>query len=149
MKLLLSDTLGRIHVIPDSAIGRDSQPWFLPDFGADWRGYEADAVRISRLGKGIATKYAGRYVDAVTTIWVAEADECAAIDFMDGRAVTGKWRPIEDGDNVGDLLDLIVEASKYATLKNGDIIARARQKAAAPIRVGQHISNTFVNFNIK
>lgn len=149
MKLLLSDFLGRIHVIPDSAIGRDSQPWFLPDFGTDWRGYEAVAVRISRLGKGIAPKFADRYVDAITTLWVAEADNVAAIDFMDGRVVTGKWLPLEPDANISQHLAMIVEVSKYATLKNGDIIAIAIPNSENAINVGKHISNPYLNFNIK
>lgn len=149
MKLLLSDSNGQIHIIPDSAIGRDSQPWFLPDFGSNWHGYEAVAVRISRLGKGILPKFADRYVDAYTTLWVAEADDCHGIDYMDGRVMTGKWLPIESCDSLQPLLAQLVEASKYATLKNGDIIAAAISETRRPIHVGDHISNSCLNFNIK
>lgn len=149
MKLLLTDINGAIRVIPDSAIGRDSQPWFLPDFGSNWRGYEAVAVRISRLGKGIVPRYAERYVDAVTTLWVADADDFAAPDYMDGRVVTGQWLPIGPESDVSDLLDMIVEVSKYATLKNGDIIAIARTETVTPLAVGQRVETPYVKFNIK
>lgn len=136
-------------MIPDSAIGRDSQPWFLPDFGSNWRGYEAVGLRISRLGKGIMPKFAERYVDAVTTMWVAEADDCMALDFMDGRVVTGKWKPYETSSCYDSLFKLLVDASKYATLKNGDIIAVVKPESAHDIYVGQHIENTDLSFNIK
>lgn len=149
MKLLLFDIDGNMHVIPDSAIGRDSQPWFLPDFGSNWRGYEAVAVRIGRLGKGIAPKFAERYVDAMTTIWVAEADQCPALDFMDGRVVTGEWQQPQPGESLNALLALVVEASKFATLKNGDIIAMAIPNTLRAIEINHHISNSCLSFNIK
>lgn len=149
MKLLLFDTLGQIHVVPDSAIGRDSQPWFLPDFGLNWRGYEAAAMRVGRLGKGISPKFAERYVDAISTIWVAEADRCPALDFMDGRVVTGKWLPIEPTADLQALLPLLVEASRYATLKTGDIIARVRPDSCHSLTANQRIKNDCLAFNIK
>lgn len=148
MKLLLSDTSGQIHIIPDSAIGRDSQPWFLPDFGEAWRGYDAVAVRVSRLGKSIAPKFAERYVDAMTTIWVAEADECNALDFMDGRVMTGQWHNPESGEDLNRLLSLMVKVSAFATLKNGDIIAIAKGQPQ-PIEINSRIENSCLKFNIK
>lgn len=43
-----------------------NMPFFLPDFSSDLQ-YEAEVVvRINRLGKNIATKYAHRYYDEVT-----------------------------------------------------------------------------------
>lgn len=149
MKLLLSDSKGFVHVVPDSAIARDTQPWFLPDFGENWRGYEAVAVRISRLGKGIARKYARRYIDAITTLWVADADVCPALDYIDGRVVTGQWKPIEEEMHLDAHLDLLVEASKYATLKNGDIIAIVNPNTLHKVELNQHISNPYISFNIK
>jgi len=55
-----------IFLKPDSAILKKNKPFFIPDFSADVQ-YEAEIVlRISKLGKGIATKHAGRYFDALT-----------------------------------------------------------------------------------
>lgn len=122
MKLLLFDNNRRVHVISDSAIARNGQPWFIPDFGESWKWRSALAVKISRLGKGVSIKHVGRYADEVTLLWVAEAENCQALDYMDGRVVVGTWLPIVDDLNC-DLANAIVEASKYATLKNGDIIA--------------------------
>lgn len=149
MKLLLSDCNGNIHVIPDSAIGRDSQPWFLPDFGADWQGYEAVALRVSRLGKGIAPKFAERYADAMTTLWVAESLDCPTPDYMDGRVVVGSWHDIVDTQELEPLLALLVQASQCATLKNGDIIALALPGTSQPLQRNMHISNACLSFNIK
>ena len=55
-----------IFLKPDSAILKKNKPFFIPDFSEDVQ-YEAEIVlRISRLGKGIAARYAGRYYDAMT-----------------------------------------------------------------------------------
>ena len=55
-----------IFLKPDSAILKKNKPFFIPDFSADVQ-YEAEIVlRISKLGKGIAAKYADRYFDALT-----------------------------------------------------------------------------------
>lgn len=55
-----------IFLKPDSALLRDGKPFFLPDFSEDMQ-YEAEVVvRICRLGKHIAPRFARRYYDAVT-----------------------------------------------------------------------------------
>jgi 2-keto-4-pentenoate hydratase/2-oxohepta-3-ene-1,7-dioic acid hydratase in catechol pathway len=55
-----------IFLKPDSAILKKNKPFFIPDFSADIQ-YEAEIVlRISKLGKGIPSKYAERYFDALT-----------------------------------------------------------------------------------
>lgn len=51
---------------PDSAILKDGKPFFLPDFSNEVH-YETEVVvRICRLGKCIAPRFAHRYYDAVT-----------------------------------------------------------------------------------
>jgi 2-keto-4-pentenoate hydratase/2-oxohepta-3-ene-1,7-dioic acid hydratase in catechol pathway len=51
---------------PDSSILKNGSPFFLPDFSSDVQ-YEAElVVRICRLGRHIAPKFAHRYYDAVT-----------------------------------------------------------------------------------
>ena len=55
-----------IFMKPDSALLKNGNPFFIPDFSHDVQ-YEAElVVRICRLGKNIAEKFAGRYYDAVT-----------------------------------------------------------------------------------
>lgn len=51
---------------PDSALLRDGRPFFLPDFITRCD-YETElVVRICRLGKSIATRFAHRYYDSIT-----------------------------------------------------------------------------------
>ena len=55
-----------IFLKPDSAILKDGKPFFLPDFSNELH-YETEVVvRICRLGKCIAPRFAHRYYDAVT-----------------------------------------------------------------------------------
>ena len=55
-----------IFLKPDSAILKDGKPFFLPDFSKEVH-YETElVVRICRLGKHIAPRFAHRYYDAVT-----------------------------------------------------------------------------------
>ncbi len=55
-----------IFLRPDSAILKDGRPFFLPAF-SDEVYYGAEVVvRICRLGKHIASRFASRYYDAVT-----------------------------------------------------------------------------------
>lgn len=55
-----------IFLKPDSALLKDGKPFFIPDFSNEVH-YETEmVVRISRLGKNIAKRFASRYYDAVT-----------------------------------------------------------------------------------
>lgn len=55
-----------IFMKPDSAILKDGKPFFVPDFSNEVH-YEMEVVvRICRLGKNIAPRFAHRYYDAVT-----------------------------------------------------------------------------------
>ena len=55
-----------IFMKPDSAILKDGKPFFVPDFSHEVH-YETEVVvRICRLGKNIAHRFAHRYYDAVT-----------------------------------------------------------------------------------
>ena len=105
-----------IFLKPDSALLKDGKPFFLPDFSADLQ-YEAEVVvRICRLGKHIAPRFARRYYDAVTV----------GIDFtardlqrrfragglpwelskgFDGSAVVGRFVPLEQAGGDVQRLD--------------------------------------------
>ncbi len=55
-----------IFLKPDSALLKDGKPFFIPDFSNEVH-YETElVVRISRLGKNIAERFAHRYYDALT-----------------------------------------------------------------------------------
>lgn len=55
-----------IFMKPDSALLKEGKPFFIPDFSQEIE-YETEVVvRICRLGKNIAAKFAKRYYDTVT-----------------------------------------------------------------------------------
>jgi 2-keto-4-pentenoate hydratase/2-oxohepta-3-ene-1,7-dioic acid hydratase in catechol pathway len=55
-----------VFLKPDSALLKKNKPFFIPGFSNNMQ-YEAEVVlRISKLGKGIDSKYAHRYYDALT-----------------------------------------------------------------------------------
>lgn len=103
-----------IFMKPDSAILKGGKPFFIPDF-AERFDYEAElVVRISKLGKNIAPRFAHRYYDAVTVgvdITARDLQERFRREGMpwelckgfDGSAVLGDFIPIERFANVQNI----------------------------------------------
>lgn len=52
--------------IPDSAMIRSRKPFFVPDFDSEFSAYLSAALRIDRVGKGIAPRFASRYWGELT-----------------------------------------------------------------------------------
>ncbi len=95
-----------IFMKPDSAILKGGKPFFIPDFAKRFD-YEAElVVRISKLGKNIAPRFAHRYYDAVTVgvdITARDLQEQFRSEGLpwelckgfDGSAVLGDFVPVE------------------------------------------------------
>ena len=100
---------------PDTALLKDGKPFFLPPFSERIE-YETElVVRISRLGKNIAPRFAHRYYDAVTVgIDFTARDLQARLRAVgspweiskgfDGSAVVGDFIPVDEV--AGNLQDL-------------------------------------------
>lgn len=52
------------YEMPDSALLRSGNPFFIPDFASDFAAFPTVAYRIGRLGKSIAPKFAHRYIES-------------------------------------------------------------------------------------
>lgn len=83
-------------IIPDSALTLPGRPLFVPDFAAAWEARILVGVRVSRLGKGIAARFADRYYDAVTLLLrlvpLPEASSPGALaSAFDGCIQLGQW----------------------------------------------------------
>ncbi len=86
----------------DSALLKDGKPFFVPDFMGRID-YETElVVRVCRLGKGIAERFAHRYYDAVTVgidFTARDMQQRLRADGLpwdvckgfDGSAVVGEW----------------------------------------------------------
>ena len=103
-----------IFMKPDSALLKDSKPFFIPDFSKRMD-YETElVVRICRLGKNIAPRFAHRYYDAVTvgidfTARDLQKQLCAKglpwdlCKGFDGSAVVGTFVPVSRFRSIQDL----------------------------------------------
>lgn len=95
-----------IFMKPDSALLKDGKPFFIPDF-CDQLDYETElVVRVCRLGKNIAERFARRYYDAVTVgidftardlqrKFRAEGKPWELCKGFDNSAAIGDWIPME------------------------------------------------------
>lgn len=100
-----------IFMKPDSALLKDSKPFFIPDF-CEQVDYETEmVVRICRLGKNISERFAHRYYDAVTVgidftardlqrKFRAEGKPWELCKGFDSSAAIGDWVPVE---KLGDI----------------------------------------------
>lgn len=161
------ESFGGIDIIPDSAMILPGKPLFVPDFGADrWIGKISLAFRINRLGKNISEKFAPRYYDSVSAAlrFFPEGSENdmtrrGLLSGCDGTFVHGEWVPLPPAGmpvtisgpvpeatlSAADISidSVIAAASRYMTLKTGDIILAAVLPGNIPA-----IQDTAVTINI-
>lgn len=129
----------------DSCLLNGRKPMFIPDWTNELGVTDCMILRVSRLGKEIAPKFASRYYDAVAPgadfIALDIAREAQsngrpwtkAIDFDYSLAV-GEWMEIGDWKlEIGDWKlvngewlmtpeEAVAEASKVMTIRQGDLI---------------------------
>lgn len=90
-----------VYLMADSSLLKDGKPLFIPDFAESFIAYPALVVRINRLGKNIAKRFAHRYYDAITVGLCIEAhgfkdsvllaNGGSLINAFDGAAVIGDF----------------------------------------------------------
>ena len=121
----------------DSCLLNNSKPFFVPDWTEDIRFTPCTILRVSRLGKGIAPKFAARYYDAI-----ASGADFVAYDLLeaarkqgtswtpalafDYSLAIGKWTTEGDwslpADSIMTAEDAIARASSVMTIRQGDLI---------------------------
>jgi 2-keto-4-pentenoate hydratase/2-oxohepta-3-ene-1,7-dioic acid hydratase in catechol pathway len=133
----------------DSCLLNNRKPFFTPE-GATTIGVTPCIVlRVSRLGKGIAKKFAERYYDAIAPgvdfadlTLLREAQEqgkpwTEAIGFDYSLAI-GKWATDKEQWATEDLLlspeEAIAQASKIMTIRQGDLIYIQKRQAPRPVQ---------------
>ena len=159
------------RLMADSTMLVGNKPFFIPDFAPEFVLHPALAVRIDRLGKNIAPRFAHRYYQSASACAVVEAKveaQFAHLDArytaFDGAFMLGKAIPITDLDADGGLKvqtrinddqslstslittrqidDIIAEASEYFTLKMGDMIVIGSDNEGHSLSIGEHLSGT-------
>lgn len=129
----------QMALLTDSSLSRNRWPLFLPPHSEEWVMTFGIGVRIMRLGKFIAARFAPRYYDAVTLVARlrpagAPVPASACLTAFDSAAVVGEWcAPAPELDIEGTfaariapdparLNTTVEQLSRYFTLKTGDII---------------------------
>ena len=146
------DQAARIELLADSSILPTGRPLFIPDWASGMDGTLALAVRVGRLGKCIAPKFACRYWDAVTACVITHGTDTngplTGIEMPsrahDGALLLGEMQPREVLDAPDASLNWTVgeqcvgqmqlagmsdtvnatlsQLSQYMTLKMGDLL---------------------------
>lgn len=157
--LSLSPSLD-IDIHPDSAMILPGRPLFMPEWGEGWEAVMHPAVRIGRLGKNIAVKFASRYYDGLTVaLRVTLADAAGregVLSGMDSTIITGEWlAPSAAGGEItvgcggstvsvpppASMIDeVIARVSEYMTLKMGDVILLPAVGQALPLSEGRRVA---------
>jgi 2-keto-4-pentenoate hydratase/2-oxohepta-3-ene-1,7-dioic acid hydratase in catechol pathway len=163
-----------IFMKADSSLLKDGKPFFIPGFSSEVQ-YETEiVVKIGRLGKNIAPRFAYRYYSEVTVGIDLTARDlqrslragafpweiCKAFD---DSAVTGKFIPLDELENginnlsfhleinnitvqEGNTRDqifktdeIIAYASRFFTLKMGDLIYTGTPAGIGSLHPGDHL----------
>lgn len=83
---------GKVYLMADSSLAKSGKSWFLPEFAPEFTYHTHLVIRIGRLGKNIARRFAHRYVDAVTvgaTVTACGIADNAIAKAFDGAAMIG------------------------------------------------------------
>lgn len=72
----------------DSSLLNNRKPMFIPDWTNDMRFTPAVVLRVSRLGKNIATRFGSRYYDAVAPAADFTAYDCLSTARQNGESWT-------------------------------------------------------------
>ncbi len=118
-----------VYMKAESALLKDSKPFFVPDFLGKIDFEAHVVVRVCRLGKSIPVRFAYRYYDALT-IGVAFTarqlfEKSLALSLpvdmalgLDGSAAIGKWIPLGAVGNINNVdfhLDVDGETTQQGT----------------------------------
>ncbi len=162
-----NDSRLNASIIADSALTRSGKPVFLPDFASQWTLHPTLVLRVGRLGKHIAHRFAHRYIDAIAAGFTLQAiggPECELIGSIDGAAMVGDFISVTDPevlctstisvtDNHGlcytpftaaalivKPLELVSTLSNLFTLKMGDLIFCSQAPSQLAPHIGYNIS---------
>ena len=114
-----------VFLKPDTSILLKRQPFFIPDFSSDVHHEVEVLVKISKVGKHIAKKFAHKYYDDISLGIDFTARDLQAelkakglpwekAKAFDGAAVIGEWLPKSSFENLDNL--------NFSLKKNADIV---------------------------
>ena len=123
----------------DSSLLVNRKPFFIPDWSEQVQYVPCVVVRVCKLGKHIAPKFASRYYDAIAPAvnihaedYRLQGDAVRAWAF-DNSLPVGVFMPLEKyqpSDLIVDIDEAICEVSRLMTIRQGDLIFIERAIAA-------------------
>ena len=148
MNELTSERQWEIVLKADSCLLNGRKPLFMPEWTKELGVTECMILRISRLGKEIAPKFASRYYDAVApgADFIAldlarEAEkagrpwtEALAFDYSLAIGTFSDERLAFSGEDfVMTPEEAVAEASRVMTIRQGDLIYIQKKQAPRPV----------------
>ncbi|MDR2388707.1 MAG: fumarylacetoacetate hydrolase family protein [Tannerellaceae bacterium] len=163
-----------IFMKSESSLLKNGKPFFIPDFSSKIH-YETEMViRINRLGKNIAERFAPRYYGEVTVgidFTARDLQEKLKSERLpweiskafDHSAAVGTFIPLSEagGDinripfrleingmkvqegNTSDMIfkadKIVAYASRFFTLKTGDLIYTGTPQGVGAVKIGDHL----------
>ena len=136
------------YLLPDSAILKSGNPFFIPEFDKDFRGYPALIIKLSRLGKSISPRFAHRYFEEVALGMMLRGEESLskakemglpwtkAVAF-DRCAFVGEFRPSAE----------IADSSLWKFSVDEEVLECQRQYEE--LHIGEVIANLSENNTMK
>jgi 2-keto-4-pentenoate hydratase/2-oxohepta-3-ene-1,7-dioic acid hydratase in catechol pathway len=114
-----------VFLKPDTAILLKKQPFFIPDFSEDVHHEVEILVKINKVGKHVAQKFAHKYYDKIglgidfTARDVQSKLKAKGLPWekakaFDGAAVVGEWLPKQDFEDVNNI--------NFSLKKNGLVV---------------------------
>ncbi|MEZ4886963.1 MAG: fumarylacetoacetate hydrolase family protein [Chitinophagales bacterium] len=116
---------------PQTALVRENRPFFYPEFSNDIHHEIELVIKISKLGKHIAPKFAHKYYNEITlgidftardlqNELKAKGQPWLLAKGFDGSAPVGKWLPIEEVRDVNNI--------DFSMTKNGETVQAGNTK---------------------
>lgn len=129
------------YFLADSSLANAGKPFFIPDFANEFEAIPVIALRINRLGKSIASKFAGRYYcefataihfrakDLRETLLSRHLPADKATSF-DRSLIMGEWLPVHSDDDIKIVMEkngapVCGFDSKSLTLSIDEIVSEA------------------------
>lgn len=115
----------------DSSLMVNRKPFFIPDWSNDMQYTPCVVVRVCKLGKHVATKFASRYYDAIAPGLNIHAEDCRVKgDYVrawafDGSLPVGTFQPLDaymPNDLIVSIDEAICRVSELMIIRQGDLI---------------------------
>ena len=132
----------KIVLKSDSSLMVSRKPFFIPDWSEQVQYVPCVVVRVCKLGKHIAPKFASRYYDAIAPAvnihaedYRQQGDAVRAWAF-DNSLPVGVFMSLEKyqpSDLIVDIDEAICEVSRLMTIRQGDLIFIEREIPSQPL----------------